>query len=130
MIRAMPPTHESQRLRDTILEVTESLLESQLAAIRALRQPLAAGQKPTADLLPKGRSSQVGIAFDILSSAASPLHVMDIIEKAKARGVVLDRESLVSALTKRVLRADRFVRTAPNTFALLDPKGRPEAPLP
>jgi hypothetical protein len=30
----------------------------------------------------------------------------------------VDRESLVSALTKRVARADRFVRTDKNTFAL------------
>ena len=31
----------------------------------------------------------------------------------------LDKESIVSALTKRVKRQDRFIKTAPNTFALI-----------
>jgi hypothetical protein len=39
-----------------------------------------------------------------------------------AFGVSVDRESLVSSLTKKVARQDRFVRTAKNTFGL-----RPEA---
>jgi hypothetical protein len=34
----------------------------------------------------------------------------------------VDRESLVSSLTKKVARQDRFLRTDKNTFAL-----RPEA---
>jgi hypothetical protein len=38
--------------------------------------------------------------------------------------IAIDSESLVSALSKRVARNDRFTRTAPNTFALLDnPQG-------
>jgi hypothetical protein len=37
-------------------------------------------------------------------------------------GVPVDRESLVSSLTKKVARGDRFVRTEKNTFGL-----RPEA---
>ena len=32
--------------------------------------------------------------------------------------VAADRESLVSALTKKVLRGDRFVRTDKNTFGI------------
>jgi hypothetical protein len=36
-------------------------------------------------------------------------------------GIKLERESLVSALSKKVLKEDRFVRTGKNTFAL---KGR------
>jgi hypothetical protein len=39
-----------------------------------------------------------------------------------AFGVTVDRESLVSSLTKKVARQDRFLRTDKNTFAL-----RPEA---
>jgi hypothetical protein len=34
-------------------------------------------------------------------------------------GVGLDRESIVSSLTKKVHRRDRFCRTAPNTFGLI-----------
>jgi hypothetical protein len=60
---------------------------------------------------------------DLLVSAAQPLHISVIIEQAKSRfNQVLDRESLVSALTKRVKRMDRFVRTGPNTFGLRPPK--------
>ena len=36
--------------------------------------------------------------------------------------LTVDRESLVSSLTKKVARGDRFLRTGKNTFAL-----RPEA---
>jgi hypothetical protein len=33
----------------------------------------------------------------------------------------VDRESLVSSLTKKVMRGDRFVRTGRNTFAVKEP---------
>jgi hypothetical protein len=39
-----------------------------------------------------------------------------------AFGVSVDRESLVSSLTKKVARQDRFLRSDKNTFGL-----RPEA---
>jgi hypothetical protein len=45
--------------------------------------------------------------------------VTEIIDRVeKVHGVRLDRESLVSALAKRVVREDRFVRTDRNTFAV------------
>jgi hypothetical protein len=48
------------------------------------------------------------------------LHISEILNlAAKRHGIQLDRESIVSALAKRVARKDRFVRTAPNTFSLL-----------
>ena len=53
--------------------------------------------------------------------AQQPLHVSDIIARIATRfGVTVDRESLVSALTKRVVRGDAFVRTGKNTFTLID----------
>ena len=49
-----------------------------------------------------------------------PLHITDILAGVQKRfGVELDRESVVSAMSKRVARQDRFMRTAPNTFALI-----------
>jgi hypothetical protein len=52
--------------------------------------------------------------------ARSPLHVSRIIQRIEqAFGVRLDRESLVSALSKKVARRDRFLRPEKNTFALL-----------
>jgi hypothetical protein len=60
------------------------------------------------------------MAYDILKEAAHPLHISELLARIKTRfAVQVDRESLVSALTKRVARADRFVRTDKNTFALL-----------
>jgi HB1, ASXL, restriction endonuclease HTH domain len=70
----------------------------------------------------------MSIVEDILTEAAQPLHISTIIERAKNRfGESLDRESLVSALTKRVKRKDRFVRSAPNTFGLRPTKAAKEA---
>jgi DNA-directed RNA polymerase delta subunit len=63
--------------------------------------------------------SQLDMAFDILKETGRPLHISQLLERIHARfGQQVDRESLVSALTKRVVRADRFVRTEKNTFGL------------
>jgi hypothetical protein len=63
------------------------------------------------------------MAFDVLKKARGPLHVSEILARIQAGvGVTVDRESLVSSLTKKVARGDRFVRTAKNTFGV-----RPEA---
>jgi hypothetical protein len=63
------------------------------------------------------------MAYDILKRARSPLHIAELLERIQsAYGVAVDRESLVSSLTKKIARGDRFVRPHPNTFGL-----RPEA---
>jgi hypothetical protein len=60
------------------------------------------------------------MAYDILRKARTPLHVAEILSRIEASfKVSVDRESLVSSLTKKVARGDRFVRTASNTFGLL-----------
>jgi hypothetical protein len=65
------------------------------------------------------------MVYDILRSAGRPLHISEIMTLvAKRHGVTLDRESIVSALAKRVARKDRFARTAPNTFSVLPEKER------
>ena len=52
-----------------------------------------------------------------------PLHVSELLARIRGHlGQPDDRESLVSSLTKKVARGDRFLRTDKNTFAL-----RPEA---
>ena len=59
------------------------------------------------------------MAFDILKKARSPLHIAVILERIQLQfGVSVDRESLVSSLTKKVARGDRFLRPAKNTFSL------------
>lgn len=111
-------------LRETLLDFHEQMLISQLSAVRKLRsQPGSphadAAPLPQGKLKRKGRS-HLDMAFDILTAAGTPLHASEIIAKVSAAfGVNIDSESLVSALSKRVARKDRFTRTARNTFALL-----------
>ena len=63
--------------------------------------------------------SQVDMAYDILKKARAPLHVSEILARILATfHVSVDRESLVSSLTKKVARGDRFLRTGKNTFGL------------
>lgn len=104
---------DKQDIRDIILDTIEASLDAQLRAVRRLRQPALAEE-------PKPKSmSQVDMTYDILQKAGQPLHVSEIIDRIeKVHGVRLDRESLVSALSKRVARKDRLVRTDKNTFAL------------
>jgi hypothetical protein len=60
------------------------------------------------------------VVHDILLAAKGPLHITDIIQRAKKdHRRPLRRESLVSALTKKVLDHHTFSSTAPNTFDLL-----------
>lgn len=103
-------------LKDSILSIFEASLEAQLRAVRRLRQ---ADSTPPTPRRQKGRS-QIDMAYDILKKARTPLHVSELLARIQAAfGVTVDRESLVSSLTKKVARRDRFVRPAKNTFALL-----------
>ena len=63
--------------------------------------------------------SQVDMAYTVLQRAKTPLHVDDLIVAiAQAHGVQPARDSLVSALSKKVVAGDRFEKPAPNTFGL------------
>ena len=105
--------------KDLILSVFEASLEAQLRAVRRLRQ----GEPSTAQAPRRKGLSQVDMAFDILKKARSPLHISDLLDRIQVQfGVTIDRESLVSSLTKKVARGDRFLRPEKNTFSL-----RPEA---
>lgn len=105
--------------RDLILSVFEASLEAQLRAVRRLRH----GEPAVAPVRPRKGLSQVDMAFDILKKARAPLHVSQILDRIQTQfGVTIDRESLVSSLSKKVARSDRFLRPEKNTFSL-----RPEA---
>lgn len=100
--------------RDEILAAFEIALETQLRAIRRLRgqrtKPARAGRKGM---------SNITMAYRQLLLAKGPMHVDDLIEAiAKAHGVRPARDSLVSALSKKVVAGDRFEKTAPNTFGI------------
>ena len=104
---------EKKEIRDIILESMVESLEAQVRALKKLRG--------TSEVfVPRDKSmSQLGIVLNILARAGHPLHVSEIIAEAEnGFGVKLERESLVSALSKKVVKGDRFIRTGKNTFAL------------
>lgn len=109
----------ADEVKDIILGAMEASLDAQLRAVRRLRQ----GKVATGTRTRQTGRSQVDMAYDVLKKARGPLHVSMLLERIQASfGVAVDRESLVSSLTKKVARDDRFVRTDKNTFSL-----RPEA---
>jgi hypothetical protein len=68
---------------------------------------------------PQERTSNIEIVENILNTAGRPLHVSDIIRMAeKEHQVQLNRDSIVSAILKKINAGQTFIRTAPNTFAL------------
>lgn len=68
---------------------------------------------------PQKRTSNIDIVHNVLNSVGHPLHVSDIIKLAEQQyQVQLNRDSIVSAILKKVNAGQAFIRTAPNTFAL------------
>ena len=105
---------EEDKIRSAVLDAFEVSLDAQLRAVRRLKQGKV--ERPRA----RRGMSQVDMAHDILRRAGKPLHVSELIDRIESvHGSRLDRESLVSALVKKVQRQDRFTRTDKNVFALL-----------
>ena len=101
------------KIPDGLLNLYESMLSAQLRVVRQLKAPKPA--KPKRET--KQGMSNIDMALDILRQAHQPLHVSDILAQVKAKHkITLDRESLVSALVKKVHRHYGVLRTAPNTF--------------
>lgn len=112
---------EKREIHVTVLAAVEVGLEAQLRAVRRLLH--AEGPDPDKPLRRQSRS-QVDIVEDILRKADAPLHISEILSRAQKNfGVTLDRESVVSALTKKVSKGDRFERPDKNVFGL-KPGGR------
>ena len=102
--------------KSDLLEVLENSTLAQLRALRALRRSQEHKRPPSEP----DRKSNMDVVYDILLAANGPLHVNEIILRAKRDyRRPLRRESLVSALTKKVLDQNTYARTAPNTFNLL-----------
>lgn len=109
-------TDTKKEIQEAVLSVVEASLAAQLKAVRQLRADL---EKPKPQA--QKSMSQMEMVHDILLSSKGPLHIREIIQHLQDRfGVTVDRESLVSALSKKVRRGDRFQRTAKNTFGLLE----------
>jgi hypothetical protein len=81
--------------------------------VKQLENPKLAKTKREGE---KGMSN-IDMDIDILRQARKPLHISEILSQIKTKyKISLDRESLVSALVKKVHRHQGLTRTAPNTF--------------
>ena len=100
------------------VKLQEGLFKAQLSVIRGYVRGGEVGGTSIRSS-PSQRKSKISIITDILSAAGTPLHVSEIIRLAEQQyGTKLDRESMVSALTKKVKKGVGVVRTGPNIFAL------------
>ena len=98
---------------DKLVEFKRELLQSQLKVVYRYQK-----QSPEFKKQPK-RTSKLEIVANILASSDQPLHVSKIIQVAEHDyNVILERDSVVSALVKKIKAGVGFVRVAPNTFAL------------
>ena len=98
---------------EDLLGIFEALLSAQLRAVRQLQS--GASEKKAAR---RERMSHMEMAVDVLKKARTPLHISALLEQIESQhGVRVDRESMVSALVKKVRREQGITRTAPNTFA-------------
>ena len=96
---------------DKYLQFKKEVAQATIKIIEQFQKP---GIKET-----KKRTSNIDVVQCVLQSAGRPLHVSKIIQLAKQdHGVELNRDSIVSALLKKVNSGQGFIRTAPNTFAL------------
>ena len=93
------------------LKYEKEITEFKLKTITRLQK----GLKPK----PVQRTSKANIVEHVLQIAGRPLHISEIIKIANRDfQVQLERDSIVSILIKKIKADQRFIRTAPNTFAL------------
>lgn len=98
-----------------VLQVIDNVLS---AALREVRRARARGPAPSPRTRASKSTSNVNVCQDILTQAGRPLHISALLEALERRGVRTTRDSLVSALSKRIAPRGPFVRTAGNTFGL------------
>ena len=96
---------------DEYLKFQKEVAESRIKIIERFQKGAEAG--------PVKRTSKIGVVRNVLYDAGRPLHVTEIVRLAKRDYQVdLERDSIVSAILKKVKAGQTFIRTAPNTFAL------------
>lgn len=105
---------EKVDIRNAVIDAFTISMEAQLRALKRMRQePMGKAKRKRVGM------SQTDMVEDVLIAAGESLHINEIIDRVeKSHGLRLERESIVSALTKKVARKDRFVRTDKNTFGV------------
>jgi DNA-directed RNA polymerase delta subunit len=112
-----PPPKSFQK-EDAAMDQFNQYLQFQKAVAESKLKVIEQFQKG-GQTKPRKRTSKIDIAYNVLNDAGKPLHVSEIVQLAKeGYDVQLDRDSIVSAILKKVKADQKFVRTAPNTFAL------------
>jgi hypothetical protein len=115
---------DKDELKQSILEVLEVQLESQLRAIRQMQGKQDALKSPS-PRQGRRRQSIVDLSINIITDEARPLHVNEIVQMLQQRfGRVVDRDTLSSALGKKVRNKLLLRQPAPATFALIESKER------
>jgi hypothetical protein len=96
---------------DSYLQYNKEVAQAKLKIIERFQQQ--------GRIQSKERTSNIDIVHNVLKTAGHPLHVTDIIKMAEQDyHVNLNRDSIVSAILKKINAGQTFIRTAPNTFAL------------
>ena len=109
------------------VKLQESLLAEQLKIVRRFLKKGAEVKANEANGVSKNKGmSKLNIVANILNVSPAPLHVTEIIKRAKSDYQIdIDRESIVSAISKKVRKGDTFIRIAPNTFGLKNKEYNP-----
>lgn len=108
---------EQQKL---ILRTIETLLQLQLKSVRQLL-----GEEEIKTTAPRftgmRRQSLVHAVVKILNEKKQPLHVNELVDLLREHyGRITDRDTLSSALAKKVRQGKLLKQTGPATFHLLD----------
>lgn len=103
-----------------VLEMMDRVLSAALREVRNLRAR-APMEAPTGEAVTgaAARISHTGRCVDILNATGRPLHVSRLLGALETQGIQTTRESLVSAISKKLAPRGPFIRTGPNTFGLV-----------
>lgn len=97
---------------DKIIEFQRDMLNAQLEVISKYQQK-------TSSKIKSKSMSKLCIVEDVLKLSNKPLHISQIIEIAKNEyNITLERDSIVSAISKKIKNDKQFIRVGPNTFSL------------
>ena len=113
---------EKEDLKEFLLQIIELQLDYQLRAIRQL-QGKPEIEPPIFPRKGRRRQSLVDLSINILTEERKPLHVNDLVQLLQQRfGRLTDRDTLSSALAKKVRQGILIKQTAPATFSLIKGK--------
>ena len=103
--------YSKSEIVDIIVDFKEKMLNAQLKALRKMKKQET--DKPKQ----KERISKIETALYVLKSAGRPLHINELIsEIQKQYSITVERDSLVSALTKKLNKIKGLSKVGRNTF--------------